>query len=116
MTNKIRRNIGAIYGYEPWGWSPVYVRCLASFDRALKKATELGFHKISLVYGFHIRQSILKSKQYLAALVRYAQSKGFEVEMVTGAELTSGGWGRHVSANLRASIVAVSTLNFATKK
>jgi hypothetical protein len=44
----------ALFGEQPDGWSPVYVRCLASFDRALKKTKELGFHKISLVYGFHI--------------------------------------------------------------
>jgi hypothetical protein len=68
---------------EPPDFSPVYVRCLASFDRALKKTKELGFHKISLVYGFHIRQPIEKSKEYLAALAKHAQSQGFEVEMVT---------------------------------
>jgi hypothetical protein len=69
---------------EPCTWSPVYVRCLASFDRALKKTEELGIHKISLVYGFHINHhTILKSKRYLASLVVYAQSKGFEVELIT---------------------------------
>jgi hypothetical protein len=75
----------ALYGYDctEFGWSPVYVRCLASFDRALKKTKDLGFHKITLTYGFHIRQSIQKSKKYLAALARHAQSQGFEVEMVT---------------------------------
>jgi hypothetical protein len=77
----------ALFGVQPDGWSPVYVRCLASFDRALKKTKELGFHKISLVYGFHIKgYSILKSKKYIAGLVQYAQSKGFEVEMITSAD------------------------------
>ena len=67
----------------------MYVRCLASFDRALKKTKELGFRKISLVYGFHIKPgikapyTIQKSKEYLAALMKYAQSQGFEVEMIT---------------------------------
>jgi hypothetical protein len=74
----------ALFGLKPKGWSPVYVRCLASFDRALKKTQELGFHKISLVYGFHINHhTILKSKRYIASLVVYAQSKGFEVELIT---------------------------------
>jgi hypothetical protein len=77
----------ALFGNEPCSWSPVYVRCLASFDRVLKKTTELGFHKISLVYGFHIKnQSIKKSKLYIAGLVEYAQSRGFEVEMITHAD------------------------------
>merc|ERR1719454_873832 len=73
----------ALFGINPPnnGWSPVYVRCLASFDRALKKTKELGFRKISLVYGFHIKPgikaniSIHKSKEYLAALMKYAQSQ-----------------------------------------
>jgi hypothetical protein len=77
----------ALFGEQPDGWSPVYVRCLASFDRALKKTKELGFHKISLVYGFHIKgYSILKSKRYIAGLVWYAQSKGFDVEMINHAD------------------------------
>merc|ERR1719478_1479881 len=72
----------ALYGVPiESGWSPVYVRCLASFDRALKKTQELGFHKISLVYGFHIKHlKIYKSKRYIACLAEYAQSQGFEVE------------------------------------
>ena len=74
----------ALFGEEPEGFSPVYVRCLASFDRALKKTKELGFHKISLVYGFHIVYSTMqKSKQYIAGLVRHAQSQGFQVELIT---------------------------------
>jgi hypothetical protein len=74
----------ALYPKQPpQDWSGVYVRCLASFDRALKKTKELGFRKISLVYGFHIRQPIDKSKEYLAALAQHAQSQGFEVELVT---------------------------------
>ena len=74
----------ALFGEEPEGFSPVYVRCLASFDRALKKTKELGFHKISLVYGFHIVYSTMqKSKQYIAGLVRHAQSQGFRVELIT---------------------------------
>jgi hypothetical protein len=73
----------ALFGIEPEGWSPVYVRCLESFDRALKKTKELGFHKIALVYGFHIGYSVKKSRQYLAGLRNYAHSQGFEVEMIT---------------------------------
>ena len=67
-------------------FSPVYVRCLASFDRALKKTKELGFDKITLVYGFHIKTPIDKSKEYIAGLVQYAQSQGFKVEMMTHAD------------------------------
>jgi len=58
----------------------------ASFDRALNKTKELGFHKISLVYGFHINGSIQKSKKYIHGLVKHAQSQGFEVEMITHAD------------------------------
>ena len=76
----------ALFGEEPEGFSPVYVRCLASFDRALKKTKELGFHKISLVYGFHIKYKIQKSKKYIAYLAQYAQSQGFEVETITDAD------------------------------
>jgi hypothetical protein len=67
-------------------FSPVYVRCLASFDRALKKTKELGFDKITLVYGFHIKTSIDKSKEYIAGLVQYAHSQGFKVEIMTHAD------------------------------
>ena len=91
FLNQRVNSFKAIYGYDctQYGWSPVYVRCLASFDRALKKTKELGFRKISLVYGFHIKPgikapyTIQKSKEYLAALMKYAQSQGFEVEMIT---------------------------------
>jgi hypothetical protein len=84
FLNRRINSFHAVYGpMDTRGWAPVYVRSLESFDRALKKTEELGFHKISLVYGFHIRRNIDKSKQYLAALVEHAQSKGFEVELVT---------------------------------
>ena len=91
FLNQRVNSFKAIYGYDctQYGWSPVYVRCLASFDRALKKTKGLGFRKISLVYGFHIKPgikaniSIHKSKEYLAALMKYAQSQGFEVNMIT---------------------------------
>jgi hypothetical protein len=78
----------ALFQVEPPGgkWSPVYVRCLASFDRVLNKTKELGFHKISLVYGFHIKYKIQKSKKYIAYLAQYAQSQGFEVETITDAD------------------------------
>ena len=77
----------ALFQIEPKGFSPVYVRCLASFDRALNKTKELGFHKISFVYGFHIKnKSIQKSKMYIAHLKQYAQSQGFEVETITDAD------------------------------
>ena len=79
----------ALFGVEPDGWSPVYVRCLASFDRALKRTKELGLHKISFVYGFHSRKfPIQKSKEYLAGLVDYAQSQGFGAKMRTNKKST----------------------------
>jgi hypothetical protein len=83
FLNRRVNSIHGIWGIETLGCSPVYVRCLASFYRALKKTQELGFRKISLVYGFHIVQPIEKSKQYIAALVQYARARGFEVEMIT---------------------------------
>jgi hypothetical protein len=76
----------ALFKKHPDGWPPVYVRCLASLDKALMKTKELGFHKISFVYGFHIKDSIKKSKQYLAGLMHYAQLEGFKVEMITHAD------------------------------
>ena len=83
FLNRRVNSVKAMYGHDAEGWSPFYVRCLASFDRVLEKTKGLGFHKISFVYGFHVIMSIEKSKEYLAALVQYAESKGFEVEMVT---------------------------------
>ena len=83
FLNRRVNSVMAMYGHDAEGWSPFYVRCLASFDRVLEKTKGLGFHKISFVYGFHVIMSIEKSKEYLAALVQYAESKGFEVEMVT---------------------------------
>jgi hypothetical protein len=75
-----------VYELQTCNWNPVYVRCLESFDRALKKTTELGLHKICLVYGFHIKEWVPKSRQYIAALVRYARSEGFKVEIMTHAD------------------------------
>ena len=88
FLNQRVNSFKAIYGYDctQYGWSPVYVRCLASFDRALKKTKELGLNKITLVYGFHINYSTKKSRMYIAGLVDYAQSQGFEVEVMTHAD------------------------------
>ena len=89
FLNRRVNSYHALFGINPPnnGWSPVYVRCLASFDRALKKTKELGLHKISLVYGFHIKSGgLLKSKRYIAYLVQHAQDQGFEVEMITDAD------------------------------
>jgi hypothetical protein len=86
MNTRVNSYYALFKVHPEGGVSPVYVRCLASFDRALKKTKELGLNKITLVYGFHINYSTKKSRMYIAGLVDHAQSQGFEVEVMTHAD------------------------------